>query len=39
VQHGAIAWRRDKDGFRQGFGRMLGTSFRETASAECRPAR
>ncbi|MGA2394128.1 MAG: hypothetical protein ABSH03_12390 [Candidatus Lustribacter sp.] len=37
AQHGAIQWRRDKQGFRQGFGRMLGTSFRETSSATCRP--
>jgi hypothetical protein len=36
-QHGAIQWRRTKNGFRQGFGRMLGPSFREIASAECRP--
>jgi hypothetical protein len=34
--HGAIQWRRDGAGFRQGFGRLLGTSFRETASATCR---
>ena len=39
VQHVAIQWRRTKTGFRQGFGRMLGPSFRETSSAECRPAR
>jgi hypothetical protein len=38
VQHGAIQWRRDKGGFRQGFGRLLGTSFRETSYATCRPA-
>jgi hypothetical protein len=36
--HGAIQWRREGAGFRQGFGRLLGTSFRETASATCRPA-
>lgn len=35
--HGAIAWRRDRTGFRQGFGRLIGTSFRETAYATCRP--
>jgi hypothetical protein len=35
VQHGAIQWRRDKHGFRQGFGRLLGTSFRETSYAMC----
>ena len=38
IQHGAIQWRRDKNGFRQGFGRMLGTSFRESAYSTCRPA-
>jgi hypothetical protein len=38
VQHGAIAWQRGKRGFRQGFGRMLGTSFRETSYATCLPA-
>jgi hypothetical protein len=38
VLHGAIQWRRDKSGFRQGFGRLLGTSFRETAYATCKPA-
>lgn len=37
VQHGAIQWRRDGDGFRQGFGRLLGTSFRETSFTTCRP--
>lgn len=34
--HGAIQWRRDGAGFRQGFGRLLGTSFRESAFATCR---
>jgi len=38
VQHGAVQWRRERNEFRQGFGRMLGTSFRETASATCRRA-
>jgi hypothetical protein len=37
VQHGAIQWRRDRTGFRQGFGRMLGTSFRELAYSTCKP--
>ena len=37
IQHGAIQWRRDRAGFRQGFGRMLGPSFRETAYSTCRP--
>jgi len=37
VQHGTIQWRRDGDGFRQAFGRMLGASFREFASSTCRP--
>jgi hypothetical protein len=37
VQHGAIQWRRDGDGFRQGYGRMLGASFRESAYSTCRP--
>jgi hypothetical protein len=36
VLHGAIQWRRESDGFRQGFGRLIGTSFRETAFATCR---
>jgi hypothetical protein len=35
-QHGAIQWRKTKDGFRQGFGRLLGTSFRESAYSECK---
>jgi hypothetical protein len=39
VLHGAVQWRRTKTGFRQGFGRLLGTSFRETASATCLPAK
>ncbi len=39
VQHGAIQWRRDGEDLRQGFGRMLGTSFRESASATCRPVK
>jgi hypothetical protein len=39
VLHGAIQWRRDKTGFRQGFGRLLGTSFRETAYATCTPVK
>ncbi len=34
-QHGAIQWRRTNGGFRQGFGRLLGTSFRESAYSEC----
>lgn len=38
VQHGAVQWRRDGSGFRQGFGRLLGTSFRESAYSTCRPA-
>jgi hypothetical protein len=37
--HGAVQWRRDRAGFRQGFGRMLGTSFRETAYSTCRPVK
>jgi hypothetical protein len=39
VTHGAIQWRREGAGFRQGFGRLLGTSFRETAYATCRKAK
>jgi hypothetical protein len=38
VVHGAMQWRRDRSGFRQGFGRLLGPSFRESAFAACRPA-
>lgn len=38
VQHGAIVWRRVRNGFRQGFGRLLGTSFRETSFATCERA-
>ena len=34
--HGAFQWRRQGADFRQGFGRMLGPSFRELASATCR---
>jgi hypothetical protein len=37
--HGAIQWRRDRTGFREGFGRLLGTSFRESAYSTCRPAK
>jgi len=37
--HGAIQWRRDRSGFREGFGRLLGTSFRESAYSTCRPAK
>jgi hypothetical protein len=37
--HRAIQWRRDGAGFRQGFGRLLGTSFRETAYTTCRKAK
>jgi hypothetical protein len=36
LQHGAIQWRRDGAEFRQHFGRLLGTSFLESASATCR---
>lgn len=36
--HGAIQWRRESNGFRQGFGRLIGSSFRETSSATCRRA-
>ena len=39
IVHGAAAWQRDKNGFRQGFGRLVGPSFRESAYAICRPAR
>jgi len=39
VQHGAIQWRREGANFRQGFGRLLGTSFRESSYETCRPAR
>lgn len=38
VLHGAIQWRREGSGFRQGFGRLLGSSFRESAYARCRRA-
>jgi len=38
VTHGATQWRRTKTGFHQGYGRMLGPSFRETAGyATCLP--
>jgi hypothetical protein len=37
--HGAIQWRRDRTGFREGFGRLLGTSFLESAYSTCRPAK
>ena len=37
--HGAIQWRREGTGFYEGFGRMLGPSFRESAYATCRPVR
>lgn len=37
VQHGAIQWQRDGGGFRQGYGRMLGASFRESAYSTCAP--
>jgi hypothetical protein len=37
--HGASQWQRDGAGFRQSYGRMVGTSFRETAYALCRPAK
>lgn len=36
TQHIAIQWRREGDGIRQSFGRMLGTSFRETQYSSCR---
>jgi hypothetical protein len=39
VLHRAEQWRRTNTGFRQGFGRLLGTSFRETAYATCLPAK
>jgi hypothetical protein len=39
VLHGAIQWRSDRTGFRQSFGRLLGTSFRESAYSTCRPAK
>jgi hypothetical protein len=39
VTHGAVQWKRTPGGFRQGFGRMIGTSFRETAFADCRPVK
>jgi hypothetical protein len=35
IQHGAIQWRREGQSLRQGFGRLLGTSFRETSYATC----
>jgi hypothetical protein len=35
LQHGAIQWRRDGAGFRQSFGRLIGPSFLESASATC----
>lgn len=35
--HGATQWQRSGAGFRQSYGRMIGTSFRETAYADCRP--
>ena len=38
LRHGAIQWRRDESGFRQGFGRLIGASFLESASATCRRA-
>jgi len=39
VLHGASQWRREPGGFRQGFGRLIGPSFRETNDATCRPAK
>ncbi len=39
ITHGAVQWQRDRLGFRQSFGRLLGASFRETAFALCRPAK
>lgn len=35
--HGASQWERAGAGFRQRYGRLLGTSFRETAHSDCRP--
>jgi hypothetical protein len=35
IYHGAITWQRRGKTLRQGFGRLLGTSFRESAHAEC----
>jgi hypothetical protein len=37
VLHGASQWKREGSDFRQGFGRLLGSSFRESDSATCRP--
>jgi hypothetical protein len=39
LQHGAIQWHREGNGFRQSFGRLLGASFRESAYASCRSAK
>jgi hypothetical protein len=39
VLHGAVQWKREGNGIRQGFGRLLGQSFRESASTTCRPVR
>lgn len=36
VIHGALQWRRTKDGIRRGYGLMIGDSFRESASDSCR---
>lgn len=38
VQHGAIQWRRRGGEIHQAFGRLLGTSFRETSFATCKRA-
>jgi hypothetical protein len=35
LHHGAIQWRREGKGFRQSFGRLIGASFVESASATC----
>lgn len=39
VLHGSIVWSRPSaDRLRMGFGRLIGTSFRESAYSTCRPA-
>jgi hypothetical protein len=38
IEHGTLSWRRERGGFRQGFGRSLGTTFLEVRHTDCRPA-
>jgi hypothetical protein len=36
VAHGALQWRRTNTGIQRGYGRLIGTSFRESAADACR---